>query len=112
MSTPLNLEVLSMYTLVFLLFAVVIMKVVTVRLLIRMKLTIKEVQDEKALLLNDLKNATAQRSIQERNKAAIERKLVKREKKLRELSIELQEYEEDNERRESKRSEIKKQLIR
>ena len=112
MSTPLNLEVLSMYTLVFLLFAVVIMKVVTVRLLIRMKLTIKEVQDEKALLLNDLKNATAQRSIQERNKAAIERKLVKREKKLRELSIELQEYEEDNERRESKRSDIKKQLIR
>ena len=112
MSTPLNLEVLSMYTLVFLLFAVVTMKVVTVRLLIRMKLTIKEVQDEKALLLNDLKNATAQRSIQERNKAVIERKLVKREKKLRELSIELQEYEEDNERRESKRSEIKKQLIR
>jgi hypothetical protein len=36
--------------------------------------------------------------------------LVKREKKMRELSTELQEYEEDDERRESKRNEIKKQL--
>jgi len=38
--------------------------------------------------------------------------LVKREKKMRELSLELEEYEEDYGRRESKRKEIKKQLIR
>ena len=93
-------------------FSSVILKFVTMRLIVRMNQTIKEVQEQKALLLNELRNASTQLAIQERNKAAIERKLVKREKKMRELSLELQEYEEDDERRESKRKEIKKQLLR
>ncbi len=99
-----------MFSAVAFMFSSVIVKFVTMRLIVRMKQTIKEVQDEKELLLNELKNASTQLAIQERNKAAIERKLVKREKKMRELSTELQEYEEDDERRESKRNEIKKQL--
>lgn len=93
-------------------FSSVILKFVTARLIVRMNQTIKEVQEQKALLLNELRNASTQLAIQERNKAAIERKLVKREKKMRELSLELQEYEEDDERRESKRKEINKQLSR
>ena len=99
-----------MFSAVAFMFSSVIVKFVTMRLIVRMKQTIKEVQDEKELLLNELKNASTQLAIQERNKAAIERKLVKREKKMCELSTELQEYEEDDERRESKRNEIKKQL--
>lgn len=101
-----------MFSAVAFMFSSVILKFVTMRLIVRMNQTIKEVQDQKALLLNELRNASTQLAIQERNKAAIERKLVKREKKMRELSLELQEYEEDDERRESKRKEIKKQLIR
>ena len=101
-----------MFSAVAFMFSSVILKFVTMRLIVRMKQTIKEVQDQKALLLNELRNASTQLAIQERNKAAIERKLVKREKKMRELSLELQEYEEDDERRESKRKEIKKQLSR
>ena len=100
-----------MFSAVAFMFSSVILKFVTMRLIVRMNQTIKEVQDQKALLLNELRNASTQLAIQERNKAAIERKLVKREKKMRELSLELQEYEEDDERRESKRKEIKKQLI-
>ena len=101
-----------MFSAVAFMFSSVILKFVTMRLIVRMNQTIKEVQEQKALLLNELRNASTQLAIQERNKAAIERKLVKREKKMRELSLELQEYEEDDERRESKRKEIKKQLIR
>ena len=101
-----------MFSAVAFMFSSVILKFVTMRLIVRMNQTIKEVQDQKALLLNELRNASTQLAIQERNKAAIERKLVKREKKMRELSLELQEYEEDDERRESKRKEIKKQLSR
>ena len=101
-----------MFSAVAFMFSSVILKFVTMRLIVRMNQTIKEVQDQKALLLNELRNASTQLAIQERNKAAIERKLVKREKKMRELSLELQEYEEDDERRESKRKEIKKQLLR
>jgi len=101
-----------MFSAVAFMFSSVIIKFVTMRLIVRMKQTIKEVQDQKALLLNELRNASTQLAIQERNKAAIERKLVKREKKMRELSLELEEYEEDHDRRESKRKEIKKQLIR
>ena len=100
-----------MFSAVAFMFSSVILKFVTMRLIVRMNQTIKEVQDQKALMLNELRNASTQLAIQERNKAAIERKLVKREKKMRELSLELQEYEEDDERRESKRKEIKKQLI-
>ena len=59
------------------------LKLVTMRLIVRMNQTIKEVQDQKALLLNELRNASTQLAIQERNKAAIERKLVKREKNAR-----------------------------
>ena len=101
-----------MFSAVAFMFSSVIIKFVTMRLIVRMNQTIKEVQDQKALLLNELRNASTQLAIQERNKAAIERKLVKREKKMRELSLELEEYEEDHDRRESKRKEIKKQLIR
>ena len=101
-----------MFSAVAFMFSSVILKFVTMRLIVRMNQTIKEVQDQKALLLNELRNASTQLAIQERNKSAIERKLVKREKKMRELSLELQEYEEDDERRESKRKEIKKQLSR
>ena len=101
-----------MFSAVAFMFSSVILKFVTMRLIVRMNQTIKEVQDQKALMLNELRNASTQLAIQERNKAAIERKLVKREKKMRELSLELQEYEEDDERRESKRKEIKKQLSR
>ena len=101
-----------MFSAVAFMFSSIILKFVTMRLIVRMNQTIKEVQDQKALLLNELRNASTQLAIQERNKAAIERKLVKREKKMRELSLELQEYEEDDERRESKRKEIKKQLSR
>ena len=101
-----------MFSAVAFMFSSVILKFVTMRLIVRMNQTIKEVQEQKALLLNELRNASTQLAIQERNKAAIERKLVKREKKMRELSLELQEYEEDDERRESKRKEIKKQLLR
>lgn len=101
-----------MFSAVAFMFSSVIIKFVTMRLIVRMNQTIKEVQDQKALLLKELRNASTQLAIQERNKAAIERKLVKREKKMRELSLELEEYEEDHDRRESKRKEIKKQLIR
>ena len=101
-----------MFSAVAFMFSTVILKFVTMRLIVRMNQTIKEVQEQKALLQNELRNASTQLAIQERNKAAIERKLVKREKKMRELSLELQEYEEDDERRESKRKEIKKQLLR
>ena len=101
-----------MFSAVAFMFSSVILKFVTMRLIVRMNQTIKEVQEQKALLLNELRNASTQLAIQERNKAAIERKLVKREKKMRVLSLELQKYEEDDERRESKRKEIKKQLIR
>ena len=101
-----------MFSAVAFMFSSVIIKFVTMRLIVRMNQTIKEVQEQKALQLNELRNASTQLAIQERNKAAIERKLVKREKKMRELSLELEEYEEDHDRRESKRKEIKKQLIR
>ena len=111
MSTPLQTETVAMFSAVAFMFSSVILKFVTMRLIVRMNQTIKEVQDQKALLLNELRNASTQLAIQERNKAAIERMLVKREKKMRELSLELQAYlEEDDERRESKRKEIKKQL--
>ena len=110
MSTPLQTETVAMFSAFAFMFSSVILKFVTTRLIVRMNQTIKEVQEQKALLLNELRNASTQLAIQERNKAAIERKLVKREKKMRELSTELQEYEEDDERRESKRNEIKKQL--
>ncbi len=112
MSTPLQTETVAMFSAVAFMFSSIIVKFVTMRLIVRMKQTIKEVQDQKALLLNELRKTSTQLAIQERNKAAIERKLVKREKKMRELSLELQEYEEDHGRRESKRKEIKKQLIR
>ena len=101
-----------MFSAVAFMFSSVILKFVTTRLIVRMNQTIKEVQEQKALLLNELRNASTQQEIQERNKAAIERKLVKRRKKTRELSLELQENEEDDERRESKRKEIKKQHSR
>ena len=77
----------------------VILKFVTMRRILRMNQTIKEVQDEKVLLLNELRNASTKLAIQERKKAAIEGKLVKHEKKMRQLSLELQKYEEDDERR-------------
>ena len=112
MSTPLQTETVAMFSAFAFMFSSVILKFVTTRLIVRMNQTIKEVQEQKALQLNELRNASTQLAIQERNKAAIERKLVKREKKMRELSLELQEYEEDDERRESKRKEINKQLSR
>ncbi len=80
MSTPLQTEALAMFRTVAIMFAAVIMKFITMRLIVRMNQTIKEVQEQKALLLNELRNASTQLTIQER--------------------------------RESKRQEIKKQLIR
>lgn len=112
MSTPLETETVAMCSAVAIMFSTIILKLVTMRLVVRLKQGIKEVQDQKTLLLNELRNTSTQLAIHERNKSAIERKLAKREKKLRELSVELQEYEEDDERRENKRNEIKKQVNR
>ena len=69
-----------MFSTVVIMFAAVIIKFITMRLIVRMNQTVKEVQEQKALLLNELRNASTQLAIQER--------------------------------RESKRQEIKKQLIR
>ena len=80
MSTPLQTEALAMFSTVVIMFAAVIIKFITMRLIVRMNQTVKEVQEQKALLLNELRNASTQLAIQER--------------------------------RESKRQEIKKQLIR
>ena len=69
-----------MFSTVVIMFAAVIIKFITMRLIVRMNQTVKEVQEQKTLLLNELRNASTQLAIQER--------------------------------RESKRQEIKKQLIR
>ena len=69
MSTPLQTEALAMFSTVAIMFAAVIMKFITMRLIVRMNQTIKEVQEQKALLLNELRNASTQLAIQERRES-------------------------------------------
>ncbi len=105
-------ETIAMFSALFFMFASIIAKVLTIRLIIHMKQSVKDVQMEKSHLMNQLKNAAAQRAVGERNKIAAERKLAKREKKMRDLRRELNNHQEESQRRETKRDDVKKQLIR
>jgi hypothetical protein len=74
--------------------------------------SVENVQIQKAALLSEQKDISIQLTIAERNKTSIERKMAKREKKLRELKKELKTYIDEQDRRKTKRDEMKKQLIR
>lgn len=105
-------EIIAMSSALFFMFASIIAKVLTIRLIIHMKQSVKDVQMQKSHMMNQLKNAAAQRAVGERNKLSAERKLAKREKKMRDLQRELNSYQKENQRREIKRDDVKKQLIR
>lgn len=105
-------ETIAMFSALFFMFASIIAKVLTIRLIIHMKQSVRDVQMQKSHLMGQLKNAAAQRAVGERNKLAAERKLAKREKKMRDLRRELSSHQEESQRRETKRDDVKKQLTR
>ncbi|MFT5088894.1 MAG: septal ring factor EnvC (AmiA/AmiB activator) [Candidatus Latescibacterota bacterium] len=107
-----TIEIMAMICALFFMFAAVLAKVTTVRLLLRMKQLIKNVQEQRAELVRELRDITAERTIAERNKISIERILAKREKKLRTLQRELREFANEDERKKTKREEAKKNLVR
>ena len=63
MSKPLQTEALAMFSAVAIMFAAVIMKFITIGLIVRMNQMVKKVQEQKALLLNELRNASMQLAI-------------------------------------------------
>jgi len=105
-----TIETIAMLSALFFMFAAVLAKVTTLRLLVMMRQLVKTIQIQKMELAADLKEATLQYTIAERNKTSIERKMAKREKKLRSLKRELREYLSDEERKKLKREDMKKQL--
>jgi C4-dicarboxylate-specific signal transduction histidine kinase len=102
-----TIEIMAIICALFFMFAVVLAKVTTIRLFLRMKELIKNVQEQRVELVRELRDITA-----ERNKTSIERILEKREKKLRTLQRELREFANEDERKKTKREEMKKHLAR
>ena len=109
---PMTLETTAMLSALFFMFASIFARVMTIRFILQMKQSVENVQIQKAALLSEQKDISIQLTIAERNKTSIERKMAKREKKLRELKKELKTYIDEQDRRKTKRDEMKKQLIR
>jgi septal ring factor EnvC (AmiA/AmiB activator) len=107
-----TLETTAMLSALFFMFASIFARVMTIRLILHMKQSVENVQTQKAAMLSEQKDISTQLAIAERNKTSVERKMAKREKKLRELKTELKTYIDEQDRRKIKRDEMKKQLIR
>jgi septal ring factor EnvC (AmiA/AmiB activator) len=107
-----TLETAAMLSALFFMFASILARVMTMRFILQMKQSVENVQMQKVALLSEQKDISIQLAIAERNKTSVERKIAKREKMLRDLNRELKTYVDEQDRRKTKRDEMKKQLIR
>lgn len=93
-------------------FAVLIAKVITGQLIALMRRRIANAQQGRAEVMHRLKTITAQKSVAEKNRLALERKKAKLVKQLRRLKRDLDAIESERKHRDQLRATMRGKLIR
>ena len=93
-------------------FLAVFAKVITGQLIHRMQKVIANVNQERQRVLGELKIAQSQKGVADRNRATLEAKKGKIQKKISRLDKELKEFESDVENRQKVRETMRGKLVR